>query len=443
MRRYASSVPWLLPVLLSLTLALPARALDAVEQRIVAAVDDGNAAALALLEEAVNINSGTMNVDGVRAVGAVFAREFERTGLRTRWIDGAPFQRGGHLLAEYGERGPKILLIGHLDTVFAADSPFQRFERLDEHHAAGPGITDMKGGNVVMLQALRALQAAGVLDAVQLRVVLTGDEEARGEPLAASNEVLLAAGRWADYALGFEDGDSDPRTAVTARRSSSRWRLEVSGKPAHSSQIFRDDIGYGAALELARILDAWRRELSQVPNLTFNPGLVMAGTDIDHDAANTRGTVFGKGNVIAQSAVATGGMRAISPAQIAEAEATMRAIVAENLAHTDAAVSFEHGYPPMAPAPGNDALLAAYSAISEELGYGPVSAVDPRRAGAADISFVAGLVDGAMDGLGLMGAGGHTVDEVADLRTLPQQTARAAMLIYRLSQQAQQGAPAS
>jgi glutamate carboxypeptidase len=426
--RYAISVVLLLPTLLAGNVA----ALDATEARIVAAIEAGQADAIALLEETVNINSGTMNVAGVRAVGAVFAREFSAAGFTTRWVDGTPFGRGGHLVAERGSHGPRVLLIGHLDTVFASDSEFQRFERVDKRYVSGPGVSDMKGGNVVMLQAVRALAAAGV-DGLQLRVVLTGDEEARGEPLALSNEALLEAGRWADYALGFEDGDSDPRTAVTARRSSSRWRLTVTGRAAHSSQIFREDIGFGAALELARILDGWRRELSVIPNLTFNPGLVMAGTDIEHDVANTRGDVFGKGNVIARSAVATGGLRAISPQQIEDAERIMRRIVSDSLGQTSAAVSFEHGYPPMAPSAGNDRLLAEYTAISEELGYGPVVAVDPRRAGAADISFVAGLVEGALDGLGLMGSGGHTVDERADLATLPQQSARAALLLHRMA----------
>lgn len=424
---------------LSVLLALPSlsvpvlAALDDSERRIVAAVEAGNDSALALLEEVVNINSGTMNARGVAAVGAVFQREFAAAGFSTQWIDGAAFGRGGHLVAERGTQGLKVLLIGHLDTVFAKDSPFQRFERLDAERAAGPGITDMKGGNIVMLQAVRALAAAGASADMQLRVVLTGDEEERGEPLTVSNEVLLAAGRWADIALGFEDGDSNPHTAVTARRSSSRWRLQVSGKPAHSSQIFREDIGYGAGLELSRILDGWRRALAPIPNLTFNPGLMMAGTDIEHDAANTRGTVFGKGNVIAQHAVATGGLRAISAEQIAEAETLMRDIAGKHLGQTSAVLEFEHGYPPMSPSAGNDRLLTVYSQLSDELGYGPVTAVDPRKAGAADISFVAGLVDGAMDGLGLMGSGGHTVDEIADLRTLPQQTARAALLLYRLS----------
>ena len=416
-----------------LILSAAAAALDDTEIAIRDAVAAGNADALALLEKAVNINSGTMNVEGVRAAGAVFEEAFAAAGFRTRWVDGDAFGRGGHLVAEHGSKGPRVLLIGHIDTVFPAESDFQRFRRVDEHHAAGPGITDMKGGNVIILYAAKALAAAGILDDLQLRVVLTGDEENRGEPMRLANAALIEAGDWADIALGFEDGDSDPGTAVTARRSSSSWRLEVTGKPAHSSQIFREDIGFGAALELSRILDGWRRELSAMPKLTFNPGLVMAGTTIDHDSANTRGEVFGKGNVIAQTAVATGGMRALSPEQIDDAEAVMKEILADSLAQTGATLTIEHGYPPMAPSKGNDALLEAYSEISQELGYGRVSAVDPRRAGAADISFVAGRVAAALDGLGLMGEGGHTVDEVADLRTLPQNTERAALLLYRIA----------
>ncbi|MFT7286010.1 MAG: glutamate carboxypeptidase [Halieaceae bacterium] len=420
-------------ITIALVFVVPARALDDAERAIRDAVQQGNPEALALLERAVNINSGTMNVDGVAAVGRMFAEAFENVGFSTHWVAGAGFARGGHLVAEYGSRGPRVLLIGHLDTVFASDSEFQSFERLDEHHAAGPGITDMKGGDVIILSAARALAAAGVLNQLQLRVVLTGDEESRGRPLSMANEALLAAGDWADIALGFEDGDGDPRTVVTARRSSSSWKLKVRGKAAHSSQIFREDIGFGAALEASRILNGWREALSAVPNLTFNPGLLMAGTDIDYDAERTRGSVFGKGNVIAQTAVASGGLRAISPRQIEHAVTLMRAIAGDNMAHTAAEVTFDHGYPPMAPAAANDRLLNAYSAISEELGYGSVVAVDPRRAGAADISFVAGRVSAALDGLGLMGEGGHTVDEVADLRTLPQQTERAALLLYRIA----------
>jgi len=116
----------------------------------------------------------------------------------------------------------------------------------------------------------------------------------------------------------------------------------------------------------------------------------------------------------------------------------MRAIVAEHLPGTSATITFSDGYPPLAPTDGNRRLLSLYDAASRDLGFGPVRPVDPEAAGAADVSFTAGLVDMAIDGLGLMGSGGHTVDETADLSTLPSQTQRAALLMYRI---ARDGAP--
>ena len=403
------------------------------EEVIVQHVDEELERAVELLEASVNINSGTMNFDGVRQVGDLFRREFDELGFRTEWIDGAAFNRAGHLVAVREAGGPKLLLIGHLDTVFPADSPFQEFEIVDQHFARGPGTTDMKGGNVVMIQALRALRAAGLLDDVSITAVLTGEEEKSGKPLGLAKKALIDAAIWADYAIGFEDGDGNPETAVISRRGSSDWDLAVTGRPAHSSQIFKPDYGDGAVYEAARILNRFRRELSRMENLTFNPGFIVGGTDVSYDVDASGGSAFGKTNVIARSVHVRGDIRAISPEQLERAKQRMREIVADNLPLTSAEITFGEGYPPMAPQEGNRALLEMFDGISRELGLGEVRAVDPRNAGAADISFTAEHVEMAMDGVGLMGSGGHTVDEVADLRTLPQQTKRVAVLLYRLS----------
>lgn len=394
-----------------------------------------NPRAMALLQETVDINSGTMNFAGVRKVGAVFEREFKELGFATEWVDGKGFNRAGHLVASHGNKGPKILLIGHLDTVFAEDSPFQKMQKLSPTAASGPGITDMKGGDVIIIQALRALRAAGQLDNLQIRVVMTGDEENSGEPLALSKHALLQAGDWADIALGFEDGDGNPKTAATSRRGASGWQLTVTGKPAHSSQIFQPEVGDGAVFEAARILDGFRSALSGVPNLSFNPGVITGGTDASLDADTSRATAFGKDNVIAKTVLVSGDLRAISPEQLNMARKTMQDIVAKHLPHTDARIVFSDGYPPMAPTDGNAKLLAIYSQVSEDFGFGPVIAINPRNAGAADISFVADKVEMALDGIGLMGSGGHTVNEVGDLATLDAMTIRAAVLLYRLRQE--------
>ena len=404
------------------------------EQTISSIVEADEKNAVALLEKIVNINSGTMNFEGVRKVGDIFAEAYRQLGFDVTWIDGKEFGRAGHLLATYAnnEHLPKLLLIGHLDTVFSKNSPLQKFTKLANNKVSGPGITDMKGGDVVMLYALKALKDAGVLDELNIKIILTGDEEKRGRPLSIATQVLIEAGIWADVAIGFEDGDGNPKTAVTARRGSSGWLLDVTGKANHSSQIFREGYGYGAIFETARILNAFREQLISETNLTFNPGLILGGTEANLDSALARGEAYGKNNVIPKTTHVSGGIRAISPEQLSRSQKVMLEIVSNNLDETSAKLTLLEGYPPMAPSTGNTRLLNIYNQISLDLGYGEVRAVDPRKAGAADISFVAEHVDMAIDGLGLMGSGGHTENEVADMLTLRQQTIRAALLMYRL-----------
>jgi len=420
--------------ILLVTICLPLMAaLDSTEQALVKAIDADLGNGKALLIESVNINSGTMNFEGVRQVGDLFSAELKAIGFETQWVDGKAFNRSGHLVASYGDEGVKLLLIGHLDTVFAKESSLQKAEAIANNKMKGPGITDMKGGDVIIIQAMKALKQAGELDKMQIRIIMTGDEESRGAPHRLANKALLAAADWADIALGFEDGDGNPKTAVVARRGSTGWTLKVKGKPAHSSQIFREDIGYGAILETSRIMTEFTKQLTKLNNLTFNPGLILGGTETEYQG-KSRGTAFGKRNVIAQTTMVQGGIRAMSPEQLAEAQKMMHKIVANNYPHTSAELIFKDGYPPMAPRESNYKLLGLYSSASEDLGFGKVDPVDPRKAGAADISFTASYVTMALDGLGLMGDGGHTIDEVADMNTFESQTKRATILMYRLNQ---------
>ena len=407
--------------------------MNAEEKALVTFVDAHNNGALTLLERVVNINSGTQNHAGVQEVGKVFRQELDALGFKTRWVDGVAFKRAGHLIGEHPGPGPKILLIGHLDTVFEADSPFQKFEKIDETHARGPGVIDMKGGNVILVQALKALASIGTLKSMNVTVVMTGDEEDAGEPLADARAALVDAAKGAAYAIGFEDGPGDPRTAVVARRGTSAWTLRVKAQPAHSSQIFRKDIGTGAIFEAARILNAFREKMAGEPHLTFNPGAIVGGTSAEFDNVQARGTAFGKTNVIAEHAIVTGDLRTLSQEQLAKAKRSMESIVASALPHAQATITFEDGYPPLAPTDGNHKLLAMYDQASRDVGAGPVTAVDPDRAGAADVSFVAGEVKMILDGVGLMGTDDHTVKETADLATLPSQTKRSAVFLYRLA----------
>ncbi|MGI9261492.1 MAG: M20/M25/M40 family metallo-hydrolase [Woeseiaceae bacterium] len=410
---------------------------DENEQAMIDWIDANADESIELLEEIVNIGSGTMNVAGVREVGRVLRAELDEIGLETEWIELPPeANRAGHLVGKLdGNRGKKLLLIGHLDTVFEADDNFQAYTR-EGNIATGPGIDDMKSGDVMMIYALKALQAAGVLDGMQVIVFYTGDEEFAGRPLSVSRNDLIESGKWADVALGFESGIfyEGQDWATVSRRGASGWRLEVTGEQAHSSQVFSERVGAGAIFEAARILNAFYERVRGEEYLTFNAGAILGGTAVEYDYEQNRGTAFGKTNVVPNTVVVHGGIRTISPDQLARAQEAMLTVVQTNHPNTDATLTFDEGYPAMAPTEGNMALQEMFSDINETLGRGPMPALDPLRRGAADISFVAPYTD-ALAGLGGIGKGGHTPNESFEIDSMPLAVKRAAILMYRLSNQ--------
>jgi glutamate carboxypeptidase len=425
-------------VLIGLVFALlgPARAdLSAAEKRIVQAVKVRSPAALALLERAVNINSGTLNTDGVKEVGRLFRAELDALGFTTRWIDMPDsMQRAGHLAGERrGQRGKRLLLLGHLDTVFEPFSPVAHW-KADGQRVRGQGVSDMKGGVVVLLEALRALQREGLLDGAQLAVLLTGDEESVGQPIPQARAELIEMAKGSDVVLSFEamglDANGEESVAI-ARRGAGSWSLTVTGRQGHSSSIFTPRAGYGAGYELARIVNTFREQLIE-PGLTFGPGVMLAGTEADFDPAQARGTAAGKNNIIAPKALARGDLRALSAEQRDRARERMREIVAQSLPGTSASIAFTEAYPPMAATPGNQALHELYSQISVELAYGRVKAANPESRGAGDVQFAAPHA-AALDGLGAIGGAAHSPFEFLLPESIEKNAIRAAIMIYRLT----------
>ena len=402
------------------------------EKKIIKNIEQNNAKAISFLEKVVNINSGTLNLKGIEKVGKEFATAFEEIGFESTWIPmPEEMNRAGHLFAEIkGSKGKKLLLIGHLDTVFEEDSPFQTFEMVNDSIAHAPGGNDMKGGDVIVLYALKALKENGLLKDAQIIVAFTGDEESTGDPLEESRKDLIAAAKRSDIALGFETSTGF-NYATVARRGSSDWKVVVEGKRAHSSGIFSENTGAGAIFEMSRILNGFYTDVRGEDLLTFNPGTLLGGTFVEFDDMTSKGTVFGKTNVVAQKAEVRGGLRCISEEQKERARDKMRAIVAENLPHTSATVTFTDSYPAMQPTRGNEALLAKLNIVSQDLIQGEVIAYDPGKRGAADTSFVAEYVD-CLDGLGTMGNAAHTPEETVNLNTIEALTKRTALLIYRL-----------
>ena len=407
--------------------------LSKTEKRIQEYVEKHSEEAIDLIEKVVNINSGTLNIDGNRTVGNIFQAELDQLGFNTYWVTYPEnIKRSGHLFAEMrGGKGKRIVLIGHLDTVFEPDHPFQRFIR-DGDTAYGPGVADMKAGDVSMIYVMKALDKVGVLKNLELTLVFTGDEEKTGGPPSVVRKELIEAGKWANIGLGFE-GAHGMNTGTVARRSSSSWRLTTTGIQGHSSQIFKDELGYGAIFEAARIVNAFREELLGEEYLSFNPGTIVGGTDIAYDPVTARGTTFGKTNVVSQAATVHGGIRTISTEQLDRAMASMKDIVSQNLPGTTARIKFRTSYPPMAPTKANYALLDELESVNMDLGYGELEPLDPGKRGAADISFVAPHVDASLAGMGPDGFGEHSEKEGLDLTSFPRTTTRAAILIHRLT----------
>lgn len=397
------------------------------DDAILEVVERNDEAQLDFLIETVNQNSGTLNIEGVRTVGDMFIREFDALGFDTEWIDmPEEMNRAGHFKATraFGP-GPHVLLIGHIDTVFEKNSPFQTFSRNGDT-ATGPGIGDMKGGNAVILYALKALLERNAINAGTVTVFLTGDEESAGSPLDISRRDLIAAGKAADVALNFEGGSNE--WAVIGRRGSSSWSLETSAPQAHSSGIFNDRVGAGAVFEMARILNRFYGEVRGPFGLTFNPGLLAGGTIVEEGATPSDLSVYGKTNVVAPKSVVHGGLRFMNQEQLDAARAAMRGIVEDNLPNTEATITFADRYPAMEETDANKALLVKLNAVHARLGLEPAKSFPPERRGAADISFIAPYVT-SMDGLGVDGEGAHAPGETMSIASMQDATRRAALLI--------------
>lgn len=394
--------------------------LDPVERRIAAAAAARAEEAVAFLQRVVDVNSGTGNAPGVREVGRLFRQRLDSLGFSTRWVTPAhAAPRAGHLFAERdGGPGRRVLLIGHLDTVYELGDPFQRFVRTDSA-ARGPGTIDAKGGAVALLYALVALRDAGVLDGARVVVGLMGDEETPAHPFETSRAELLAAARRSDAALAFEPAANGTIGAATpVRLGFAGWRLRVpidaGGRAARSDAIAR-------ATALVRDL---RQIAAGEPNLEVYP---VGAHEEAEDGAPGGGDASG---AAAPAVVVEGGIRAAETRQLQRAERRMRELAA---GRGEVRLDFDADpYPGMPARPENFALLRALDAVSRALGDGPVVAGDPSKRGGGDISFVGALVPG-LDGLGPAGGGAHSPQETVDLRSLAAATRRAAVLFYRLT----------
>ncbi len=410
--------------------------------------------ALPFLEQTVNVSSGTLDRDGVIATAALYEPRFARLGFTTSRIDLARVQRGCHLVAE--RRGAqaqlRVLLLGHLDTVFEKDSGFVRYRATSNGRLEGPGVSDMKGGNLVLLEALEALQSIGELDRLDVIAVLTGDEEDPGVDadgtFTTTRGPLAELAARSDVALAFEPMNGASPRPVIARRGYAWWSLEVRAKTAHSSLAFSKPIGPGAIVPLSRIVDRFYKELRTDRLISFNVGNIAGGTAVERQKGSEKeaARASGKLNIVPSAAHAYGDLRTASAAQLEQTRDAMKRIVDAEVAafnaeyDAGAAISADlvlrDEYPAMTPTAGSQRLLDLFGEVSEDLGGTRLEAADPVTQGAGDVSFVSSgssSVAGAIDGLGPFGFDYHTPREATDIASLRTAIERAAVLLHRLS----------
>ena len=415
-------------ILLLISTTIFSQKLSPIEAKIIAQVNAQLPQTEALLKKVVNINSGTLNTEGVREVGAIFRKEFDNLGFKTEWISlPDSLNRAGHLVAERkGTKGKKLFLIGHLDTVFEKVMSFTPYTYLNDSTVTGQGVNDMKGGDMVLLAALKVLKDNDLLDNTNLTVYFTGDEESSGKPTSISRKDFIERAKQTEIALAFETAVG-LNTVATARRGSSGWKLNVKGIMGHSSTVFSQQAGFGAIYEAARILNDFREKLSQEKYLTFNPGLIVGGSEI-----NDNKEAIGKDNIISPRVTVTGDLRFLTETQKENARVKMKEIVAQNLNKTKAEIIFQDGIPSMEPTVENEKVLATLNQVSLDLGFGEVKAGDPGSRGAGDISYIAKYV-ACLDGLGASGRGAHAPGETMNMKEFPKLIQRTAILIYRLT----------
>ena len=415
-------------ILLLISTVVFSQKLSPIEAKIIAQVNAQLPQTEALLKKVVNVNSGTLNKEGVREVGAIFRKEFDDLGFKTEWISlPDSLNRAGHLVAERkGTKGKKLFLIGHLDTVFEKAMSFTPYTYLNDSTVTGQGVNDMKGGDMVLLAALKVLKDNDLLDNTNLTVYFTGDEESSGKPTSISRKDFIERAKQTEIALAFETAVG-LNTVATARRGSSGWKLNVKGIMGHSSTVFSQQAGYGAIYEAARILNDFREKLSQEKYLTFNPGLIVGGSEI-----NDNKEAIGKNNIISPRVTVTGDLRFLTETQKENARMKMKEIVAQNLNKTKAEIIFQDGIPSIEPTAENEKVLATLNQVSLDLGFGEVKAGDPGSRGAGDISYIAKYV-AYLDGLGASGRGAHAPGETMNMKEFPKLIQRTAILIYRLT----------
>lgn len=362
------------------------------------------------LESLVNIDCGSWTPEGVNQVADAVADALERLGAEVERRPHHPAegkrQLGDLVIGRLAGDGPRLLLIGHMDTVFDPGTAAARPYRSDGRRAWGPGVTDMKAGLLAGLHAIGALHEVGVHPAVTF--VANPDEEV-GSPFSTPVIRELASHHDAVLVLECARANGD---IVSARKGIADYHLTYLGRAAHAG--VEPEKGRSAVLEAARQVVALHALNGRWPSVTVNAGVIHGGT---------------RPNVVAERCELQVDLRAATT-EAFEAAAEEIARLASNPADPDVRVDLQQvaGHPPMEKSAASARLVDLAVGVAGELGF---ALRDAATGGASDANTTAALGIPTVDGLGPIGGDDHSVDEWLDLESLGSRTTLLAALMAR------------
>ncbi|CAN7545786.1 glutamate carboxypeptidase [Pseudoduganella sp. LjRoot289] len=394
-------------------LALACGAAGAAEanQPLLAKAEQARPEALQLLERLVNIDSGTFNGAGLDRVGAVVQEELAKLGAKVETSPATPALSRNIQATLTGTGKGRILLVAHMDTVFADGAAAARPFRIEGNRAYGPGIMDDKGGIVVALAALKILKQSDFNHYAKVTLLLNTNEETGSRGTRALMEKLA---REHDVALNLEPG-RPADGLVVMRKGSGDIELEVTGKAAHAGVA--PDSGRNAAMEAAHQMLQLSKLADSGKQTTVNFTVIKSGE---------------RSNVIPDRALVQADVRVAVPEEFDRVEQDLARISANHLIpDTKVNAKLRRGFPPMPKSPVTDAVAARVQAVYAELGR---KLTLESSGGAADssLTFAAGVP--TIDGLGIVGGAIHTPEEYAEVDSIAPRVYLLARLIQEYGQ---------
>ncbi len=369
------------------------------------------------------VNSGSRNLAGLETMAGLLADSFAALPGALTLVDPAPVEavdaagraidiaHGRHLHLRVRPEAPlQLLFTGHMDTVFAADHPFQDTRWIEDGVINGPGTADMKGGIAVMLAALKAVEGGADAARIGYDVVINSDEEVGS---LASAPLLVEAARGKRAALTYEPSALPDGTLAGARPGSGNFAITVRGRSAHAGRNPED--GRNALLAAAEL--ALKLAAAKEPAIKINPSRIEGGSPT---------------NVVPDLAILRVNVRPATPADQDRAQALLDALIAEVAAAHEVVIDCHGGFsrPPKPMTPEAEALFALVKAAGADLGQ---DIGWKATGGVCDGNNIAACGVPVVDTMGVRGGKIHSPEEFLIVDSFAERAALSALTILRIA----------